>query len=494
MSDLPSPVMQQALECLRAGRTVAAEELVLSALRDVVASQGEHSPAYATAQNDLGVVCLYVRQVERAIEAFRAAVGVEAAGDESAERDRLTFCLNLAHALCEAGRLDEAEDVLTGSLPSRETIYGLRHSGYAFGLEPLAEVLLKKRNLEAALEAADACVDVFSSAGHPRLTTSLALRAEIAQLLRQPLFQGAFADLQLPPPTLAELVGAVVNRTEQASLSVSQGLLSAALPIFSAALDPLHPAVVQMRIALGNLLGRGGDHAGHAVLLASLVEELRGAGQLELALQTNLGLAFALANAEEHAAAQVAYDAARVLASQLGSDPLASQVLRNQGLHLNEIGHCFLGESALRRALDLAEADSSLRGKAAVALGIALQHGGDLSEAEALLRDGLSLLGHDEPDRICARSHLSAIVDGGECGCSGRERLDQALSTSLEELVRGEAPEGLLGKVELRHPPDGGEPQISIVLAREPQGDEIERLDRVLRHALERIRRRIREG
>jgi Tfp pilus assembly protein PilF len=78
----PEAVTQEASRLLQEGNAARAEELVLRAVQDAEARFGRDSPTYAAAQNALGRVLLNVGQVDRAVEAFRAAVSVHQLPDE----------------------------------------------------------------------------------------------------------------------------------------------------------------------------------------------------------------------------------------------------------------------------------------------------------------------------------------------------------------------------------------------------------------------------
>jgi hypothetical protein len=62
----------------------------------------------------------------------------------------LSYRLNLGMVLRMAGRLDGAETELRHGAEDRLAFYGREHPGYAFGLEPLAEVLLQRGNASEA--------------------------------------------------------------------------------------------------------------------------------------------------------------------------------------------------------------------------------------------------------------------------------------------------------------------------------------------------------
>src|SRR5690349_18089422 len=132
-----------AFALLREGRLVDAEDLMTRELQAVTARHGQGSAAWASAQCDLGNVLLNADQLGRAVDCFRLAASVAGHDDES-RKDRLTYRMNLGMTLRMAGRLDEAEKELRQGLEERLAFYGREHPGYAFGLEPLADLLLAR--------------------------------------------------------------------------------------------------------------------------------------------------------------------------------------------------------------------------------------------------------------------------------------------------------------------------------------------------------------
>ena len=177
-----SPNMKRAVELLHAGRTVEAEEEMARAAQVAEATHGTDHPNTATAYNELGTILLNVQNLPAAIDAYRRACSGLMPTDDQPLRDRLTFLMNLGMALQYANQLKEAEDVLIEGLKARGKYYGTKHPGYAFGLEPLATLLMRKGRLDEAIEMFNAVVENFWSNGHPRVARALALRAEALKM------------------------------------------------------------------------------------------------------------------------------------------------------------------------------------------------------------------------------------------------------------------------------------------------------------------------
>src|SRR5262249_19103478 len=157
------------------GKAADAEALLARAARDAEGRFGRGSPAYAVAQNDLGNLHSYFGDLKRAAAAYRLACEGPLPAETQARRDRLTYLVNLAAALEGLGDLDGAERALRDSVAGRREFYGADHPGYAFGLEPLAALLLRRGKAQEALQALNDTVNNLWQNGHPRVASALAL-------------------------------------------------------------------------------------------------------------------------------------------------------------------------------------------------------------------------------------------------------------------------------------------------------------------------------
>jgi tetratricopeptide (TPR) repeat protein len=172
----PTTPIDVATALLREGRSIEAEELMVRVLRTVTAKHGSGSPAWASAQCDLGNVLLKSDQLDRAIGCYRNATSARVGSDPQNRKDHLTYRLNLGMALQSAGRLREAESVLRKGVRDRRAFYGREHAGYAFGLEPLAAVLLQRGKVRKARKVIEEAVYNFLRNGHEHLASALVLR------------------------------------------------------------------------------------------------------------------------------------------------------------------------------------------------------------------------------------------------------------------------------------------------------------------------------
>jgi tetratricopeptide (TPR) repeat protein len=163
------------------------------------------------------------------------------------------------------------------------------------------------------------------------------------------------------------------------------------------------------------------------------------------------------------------------------ADAQRSSTLRNHGLWLAEQGRRAEAEPLLAAAVQTTHLES--RGKALVAYGIFLQHGGDIEAAQRHLEQGVAMLPPQDRDALCGRSHLDAVRTGGSCGCGDTVA---ALASALRQIVDPHLPQGLVAELSLDERYD-----LRVTLAREPQDGEMEQLERVLQHGMAQLRKGI---
>jgi len=125
--------------------------------------------------------------------------------------------------------------------------------------------------------------------------------------------------------------------------------------------------------------------------------------------------------------------------------------------------------------------DEETEGRALIALGIFLQHGGELEPAASLLDEGLGYLPAGDRDALCGHNHLDAIVNHRSCGCGD---MDAAISAALQSLVAAHVPDGLVAAIEYRSNAEpSGDDVLHVELQREPTEAERALLGRALQHA-----------
>jgi tetratricopeptide (TPR) repeat protein len=484
----PLTPVEVAFALLREGRLGDAENLITRALQAATDQHGHGSPEWASAQCDLGNVLLNADQHDRAIECYRRAVAATPRDRES-RKDQLTYRLNLGLALRMAGQLDEAEAELRRGIQERLAFYGREHPGYAFGLEPLAELLRQRGDWAGARQVVEEAVDNLRRNGHSRVASALALRAAIVHAggTREPLFM----DLHQLPNEAVEEVGRVVTQMLDRDDPASKPLLTALIAALDERLGIDHQATLNALSALANLGRDLGDQAGRVDSIKRVLASYDHQGRHEDALMAALGLAMAQQEAGDVEAALRTYASAHARAERIGRPELRSQVLRNWGLALKEAGQVGLAEQRLTEAVTQARrgADHDTVGRACIALGLLLQHEARLSEARAILEEGLAVMDPVHQDAIIGRSHLGAVLDGRSCGCGN---MADTIADAFREFVNTGLPADLLDRLDVAIV--AGDFKIEVGLRREPTESEVERLNDVFRTAHAEFRRRLSES
>lgn len=488
--DAPS-VLAQAFELIRQGRTVEAEETAVQAVRAAEEAFGAGSEALASLWNDLGTVRLNVGDTRGAVAAYREACAGPMPVAETALRDRLTYLMNLGMALHQAGEPEDAETVFRQGLEGRAAYYGPEHPGYAFGMEPLADLLMQTGRVDEALDMLDATVSIFWENAHPRVATALMLRAEALVLGGHD--EAPFDGLEAVPDEIVEAIAThAMGRRHTTDPCILSGVLQALLPVFRGRFDPAHTLITQMLACIANLEAARGADADAGVRLhaaGELVALFDEQARPREALQATLGLALALSDAGEHDDAVTAYREASARAEMLDDPAAHSLALRNLGLLLAELGRDEPAEAALIGAVSTAEdtSDTGLLVRAWIALGIFCQHRRRFDEARALLTRALEQADPAEPDTIVARSHLRALDAGDGCGCGDT---GAAMAEAFREFVLGRLPHDLLEEFAAEWV--DGDFQLHVRLQREPTETELDHLNRVINHALTEFRTRLR--
>ena len=318
--------LERATSLVREGRGAEAVALLDDAVAAAEAAFGPTSAEHSRALSDLGSILAFLGDQERAIGAFEAATE-RPQTDPEAEQRRLTALLNLAEVLEQAGRLLEAEDVARRSVQGRHVVYGPQHPGYAFGLAPLAQVLLRRGKLDAAREAALEAVANFRHHQHPRLFSALALLAEIdAARGKEALsFAGELDDAGLLQ--VAEHIG---ERALEADPVHTRALLRSLADTLEARLGLAHEATLEALTLLANLEAAGGDVALRERVLVRLLEGHDARGDVKAALEAQVGLALVSVERRDRPQAEARFAEARRRAQAVSSPEAIALVERAQ--------------------------------------------------------------------------------------------------------------------------------------------------------------------
>ena len=482
--------MDMAVALLREGRPVEAQELMVRELQRVEREHGRGSPAWASAQCDLGHVLLNCEQFDRAADCYREACSGPLPEDPEDLKDRITYRLNLGVALTHAGRLDEAAAELRRNLDERLAFYGREHAGYAYGLEPLADVLYRRGELGEARQAAEEAVAILRQDGHPRVAGALALRAEI--ITASGAGDAAFAGVEgLPDELVEQVADEVQNRLRRTDPRTAAALLEDLAALLEARLGPDHQATLNTLSRLANVGRDLGDHRMRIATIRRVLDSYDRQGRREEALMAMQGLAMAEFDSGRTDAGLTSYAQALKRAQVVDRPEVTSQVLRNYGLALKEAGQADEAERRLREAVTeaLRGADHEMLGRARIALGLFLQHQGRLEEARAIVAEALEGMDPAHPDAVVGRSHLGAIEEGRSCGCGD---MGGAVAEAFRRFVMHQLPEGLLRRFDVAV--QDGDFKINVELSREPEPGELERIDRVIKTGYAEFRRRLTAG
>ncbi|WP_433379282.1 tetratricopeptide repeat protein [Actinoplanes sp. CA-142083] len=467
-------LLDEALTLLRAGRVADAEELMKRAVRRAAEEHGEGSAAWATAQSDMGNVLLRAQQPAWAAECFRAAVSAPPGEDP---QRHLGYRLNLGIALALSGRLDEAAEALRESREGRLAHFGREHLGYAAGLEPLADVLLRLGDFAGALEAIDEAVPIFQGAGHPRVASAVALRGVILQADGRtgPLFP---ALKNLPDEQVERVAAIAVARVQRDIDPAAAYMLVAHLAnALRERLGPDHAATVSTFGALSQQAGERGDHNGRVAALRRVLAAYDRQDLAEEAVSAATDLARALSAAGETDKSLDTYEDAAARAERIGRAEGISQALFDWGLALQDAGRAEPAAERFGAALAAARRgdDRVLLGHVGAAYGICLQHLGRLAEARAALEECLTVMDPRDEAASAARGHLVALLDGEDCDCA---RARAALEEAYRDFVVSRTPDGLLARFDVRVVANNF--MVDVEFQRQPAEDEVDRLNQVL--------------
>jgi tetratricopeptide (TPR) repeat protein len=478
-------VMEQALAAFQAGDGLRAEELVHATVEQAAAQEGRESHLYAQALFNEATVLCGVGDLARAAAVCRAAADVPAAS-KAAEKDRLTYLMNLGEILTRGEKLDEAEQVLREGLAEREKFYGVEHSGYAFGLAPLAENLLAQGRGEEALPLARQAVEVNWASGNEQVASDLALWAHVVKAVRGPNSPALDQWENLPPHMQQQVCDHCLDRATRSDPHAAQAVLLELRRRLQRTPDVDVLPLTNVNTQLANIARLSGDHEVRIEACRMAIKLCGGMDEPKHVINAWEGLAMALDDAGQPGEAEKAYRSALERAQASRQRRLVANVLRNYAIWLDEKGRKDEAAKTHLQAVveGAASSDTVMHGRSLAASGIFHQHQGRRDQATQELQQALQLLPASHPDAFCAQSHLIALEQGLACMCSGDTGSD-AISKLVEQMVRAKAGDLLKSlKIDIK---DEG-PDVKVELAREPKPAEIEHLNRVISQALAEMR------
>jgi tetratricopeptide (TPR) repeat protein len=406
--------LDRAVELWQSERTAEGESL----LRELVAKSeyhfGRSSLEYEVAMGELAGFLWLVGCQQEAAEIFRSLCWAPMPTDRAMMQHRLTQILNFGEMSIASGNLDEAEQVLQHGLAGRLKYYGRKHPGYAFGLEPLASVWLYRGKLDAALSAIDEAIENFTNCQHERLIGAWVVRAEILKTAgtKNYLFDRLeAADAETIEQFAAKLFARLANFTPPAiGRLLLQDLTRLLLTKFDRDANILL-STYSRSAELERQLGELGDSRIRQNSLQQILASHQRQGDFEGAIVALMGLGLAQMENREIDAAYTSYRRALALVEELQHPQLSVSVTRNYGLFLKQIGQKLDACNLLSKSIALATQHDLTEdlGRAQIALGILLQHDGNLKVAKNLLQSGITKLNPKDRDRLQAVNHLQAI-------------------------------------------------------------------------------------
>ena len=471
-----SQSFDEAIAQLHAGDAKAAEDIAQARVEGARSEFGDGSADYAAAQYELAQVLTAIGDLDRSIAALRAAVSV-AATDEEAQEERLTYLMSLGETLHRAGALDEAEDTLRAGAQERADTYGADEVEYAYALEPLAEVLLTKGDVRAALEVADEAVLNLWQNGDSQVASVLALRAFAAQ----PASANAFEDLaELPAELLDAMINHTIQRAQSDGSSTALSVLRALRELIVEHRGPDDEWLITIAAVTANVARTAGDHVTRIAALEWMTTTLDREKDAEHAANASLALAIAYAAGGRDDDSERAFR--DLMVEPVFHGAFRGRVLRSYSTFLVQRERTAEAATILSSAVTEAKQgdDEEEIGVSLVALGIRRHHDGATDEAKGLLEEALTQLPPIHPDTLIARTHLVAVEPEQPCGC---QAASATLTEMLQTMVREQVPSGLLGRLGFDIG-DNRTVNVSVSLGRDPQEAELMMLNGLVQQAV----------
>lgn len=462
--------LDEILQFVRNGDPQGALEAAAAKLETVAKSAGTASPRYAAQLFEHANVFIVLGMLPRAIQALREAGDLRGPAPED-EKNRLTYLMNLSETLAAHGELEEAASVAARALQDRERFYGKEHPGYAYGLENVADLAIARGHYADALTPAREALAIYDRFGHPRIPSAWALlflAAAGAKLTWQ--------QLSIDDSTAKEVLGKFTARATPVAAAVQRQAVELVAPFARDA-----EVVERAWLAVQERAQTEGDHRTRIAALERIVALADERNDLPLAIDAGLGLGMCHEAVGDLPLATECYERVVVRARRHGAAETLVKALRNAGLFFVE-RDSQRGLVLLREAVSVPHAPPGELALTRLALGIQLQHRGELGEAQALLAAGLAAMEPTHPDAICARSHLRAIEQQGSCGCG--QPADE-VHAQVERIVRDRLPPGLLEALEF------GEGGVSIRVTRSLTESEARLVADTVELAMTELRKRL---
>jgi Tfp pilus assembly protein PilF len=385
----------------------------------------------------------------------------------------LALALNYGELLTKTGRAADAIGVLSANLTDRERHFGGAHPSVAQAKIPLSAALFGVGQVDRAVDVARQAASALWDDGSPQFGHAL---GHLALMVGPSVFEGLIGT---PTAVHEELIWSLETAIPEVDPHSRIAALGGAAEWLEVTGDANGQARLKALAVLTNVARSVGADRERQQALAQMHAIALARDDARLALQTMLGLALAESEAGQEASAEASYHLAAVTAEPLGPDAV-SDVYRNFGLFLGEIGRADDADAALRRSVEVA-ASAEARGHAELSYGIYAQHEGRSAEAALLLTSALAKLPANHPDRAFAQVHLQALRERRPCGCGAPQQID----ADLTALVLEQLPAGLVDSVRVVD----GHPQVQVL--RSPAPSEMDLIRAAVEQAWADIRHRL---
>ncbi len=471
----------EAISIMQSGQIWEAEQVMKSLVESVTTESGEDSSERAMALYRYASLLIAMDDLTRAIALLREACDI-AKANETLDQQLLTYQMNLGLTLSQNGVHQEAIEVLEENLKFREQFFGKRHSGYAFGLNALAEALITAKQSKVTLPLINESIKIDLASMNPNIIDGIALKAVILEMLGK---EEIFPDWsKLPEEGQLQVLDHAHGMSRTHPPGILLGLYQKLRPLFESRKQQDPQKLIEVDVAISNFARQVEDHIARIEAFQRIFQVI-GEEHPE-SINTLLGLAMAYAEADAISQADETYAYAVQIANRTETPELQAQVFRNYAIHLAETGCDEQAETMHQRAVECARESNreELLGRTLCAYGIFLQHTGQTENVIPLLEESLLYLPQSHPDALCSESHLKAVRLGESCPCS--ETNTESYVEFLKKLVIDRAPEGLVDQIS--YDESDLESPVSVSVTREPTEEESKQLFDAIQNALAEIR------
>ena len=459
---------------IRAGKEWDAEQTIIGHCKEIAKKYGEDSHEHAQMLYIQATVYAGMRNLESATEALRRAGDIPGTTQQG-KKDRLTYLMNLGEFLILTKKRDEAEKVLRKGLEQREEFYGKDHSGYAFGQEALAKVLIAQRKYGEAFLLCEEAVKLEFENKNPHVaedvtTMAYALAGTDPEENLWPMFE------QLSPELRHRAIGyaqVIAHEMEPAiSLLVFESLNSNLEKFKSSdANDKLSTLIAIANSAWGAEKPKKRIKA-FKEALPLLPPKSPSISDIHLAL------ADAYEDLKEIEKVESSYKEAVDHSEEIGNQQMLARSLREFGLWLgNDKKDLEQADVIHKRSVEVASKLNDLpHGQALCAYGIFVQHQSKHELAAKLLKKAVELLPDGHPHLFAARNHLPFAERGEKCKCgeSGKATMVELLN----EMLAKRLPEDLFKELVIDE-----NNEYHVETKRKPTAEELDLIKRALDNA-----------